>query len=308
MPVITPFIPMDRRKFISYTSTALLSPPICLKSDLIISRSIPSTGEKLPVIGMGTWRTFDTVQFDALTIRKKILSQLAAAGNKLIDSSPMYGRSEATIGDIIYTLQNRSMFFLASKVWTSGQQAGIHQIQDTFRLMKTEKMDLMQVHNLVDVHTQLHTLMDMKARGLIRYIGITHYLPGAYDEMIKLIKNEKLDFVQCNYNIYSREAEKRLIPAAHDAGCAIIINRPFEEGQLFDYVKGKKIPEWIKEMGIHTWAAFFLKYIISNPKVCFTIPATSNPDHLVENIAAGRGYIPMESERLRMIKEFENRK
>lgn len=299
---------MVRREFIKYAGVAMVSPSLCFSSEPVIRRSIPSTGEKLPVIGMGTWRTFNTDQINALNIRKKILSQLASEGNKLIDSSPMYGKSEAVIGDITHSLQNRSMFFLASKVWTSGKQEGINQIQDTFRLIKTEKMDLMQVHNLVDVHTQLQTLKDIKAQGKIRYIGITHYLSGAYEEMIKIIKKEKLDFVQCNYNIYSREAEKRLIPAAHDAGCAIIINRPFEEGQLFDYVKGKKIPEWIKEMGINTWAAFFLKYIISNPNVCFTIPATSNPDHLVENIAAGRGYIPIESERLRMIKEFENRK
>jgi len=297
---------MHRREFVKYSGLAMALPKINVSNDSNITRSIPSTGEKLPVIGIGTWRTFNTAQPDELNIRKKIVSQLEAAGNKLIDSSPMYGRSEAVIGDLTGALQNRPAFFFASKVWTNGKQQGINQIQDTFRLMKTETMDLMQVHNLVDVHTHLKTLKELKSQGKIRYIGITHYLSGAYDEMIRIIKNEKLDFVQCNYNIMSREAENKLIPAAFDAGCAIIINRPFEEGQLFDYVRGKKVPDRIMDMGIPTWSAFFLKYIISNPQLCFTIPATTNPEHLLENIAAGKGYIPTASERKNMVNVFEN--
>ena len=284
----------------------MVLPGIDLGQDPTISRSIPSSGEKLPAIGMGTWRTFDTNRQDELSIRRKIISQLAEAGNRIIDSSPMYGLSEAVIGNTTNSLQNRSSFFLASKVWTTGKQQGIGQIQETFRYMKTETMDLMQVHNLVDVNTHMKTLKDLKSQGKIRYIGITHYLSGAYDEMIRIIKSEKPDFVQCNYNILSREAENKLIPAAFDAGCAIIINRPFEEGRLFEYVKGKKIPDKLKDMGIHTWSAFFLKFILSNPKVCFTIPATSRPDHLLENIAAGKGYLPTESERKNMISIFEN--
>jgi diketogulonate reductase-like aldo/keto reductase len=296
---------MNRRDFIKYAGTTIAVTNIDLVSETNITRSIPTSGEKLPVIGMGTWRTFNTNQPEELNIRKKIVSHLADSGNKLIDSSPMYGRSEALIGDITGTLQNRSEFFLASKVWTTGQQQGKSQIRDTFRFMKTEKMDLMQVHNLVDVDTQLRTLKEMNSQGKIRYIGITHYLYGAYDEMIRIIKKEKPDFVQCNYNILSREAEQKLIPTAFDAGCAIIINRPFEEGHLFDFVKGKKLPEIVRAMGIHTWAAFFLKFIISNPKVCFTIPATSRPDHVLENIAAGKGYLPTESERKIMVSIFE---
>jgi diketogulonate reductase-like aldo/keto reductase len=222
----------------------------------------------------------------------------------VIDSSPMYGSSESVVGDLSAELKIRSSLFLATKVWTSGEQAGIDQMNDSLRKMKTGVIDLMQVHNLLDVKVHLKTLYQWKEQGKIRYIGITHYLPSYYGEMQQLIQKEKPDFVQCCYNIQTTDAEKQLLPAAKDKGIAVLINRPFQEGALFQNVNGKPLPPWAGESGITSWAQFFLKFILANPAVTCVIPGTSNPLHLLENIGAGNGFYPGEKTRKRMSDYF----
>jgi len=270
-------------------------------------RTIPSSGEKIPAIGLGTWRTFDAGNDANKRIQlKEVLTVLTRDGASVIDSSPMYGSSETVVGDLSEALQARPSLYLATKVWTSGKQAGIEQMDASFRKMKTKVMDLMQVHNLVDAKTHLKTLYDWKAQGKVRYIGITHYLPSAFDEMARLIQNEKLDFIQCCYNIRVPDAEKYLLPLAKDKGVAVLINRPFEEGALFNYVEGKSLPSWSKEMQIKSWAQYFLKFILSNHAVTCVIPGTSNPQHLAENIQAGNGHLPDEKTRKRMAEHFRD--
>src|SRR4030095_4332640 len=208
--------------------------------------------------------------------------------------------------DLSESLNNRSSLFLATKVWTSGKQSGIQQMEESFLKMRTKIMDLMQIHNLVDVPTHLKTLYDWKAQGKVRCIGITHYLPSAYDEMARLIKNEKLDFIQCCYNISVTDAEKYLLPLAKEKGVAVLINRPFNEGALLDSVEGKKLPQWTTEFGVKSWAQFLLKYILSNHAVTCVIPGTSNPSHLAENIEAGDGNFPDANQRKKMKDYFDS--
>jgi diketogulonate reductase-like aldo/keto reductase len=213
----------------------------------------------------------------------------------------MYGRSEKVVGDLTSELGLRKNLFLATKVWTRGKQDGIKQMESSFIKMKVSAMDLMQVHNLVDAQTHMGTLREMKSSKKIRYIGLTHYTESAYPELIRLMKSEKPDFVQFNYNIKVREAEKKLLPTARDLGIAVIINRPFEEGALFASVKGKSLPPWAAEYGINSWAQYFLKFIVSNTAVTCTIPGTSKPQHMKDNIQAGYGEIPDENIRKKMI-------
>jgi diketogulonate reductase-like aldo/keto reductase len=277
-----------------------------MNSSDIIVRTIPSSGEKIPAIGMGTWLTFDAgnsvVRRKAL---KEVLHIFSRNGGKLIDSSPMYGSSEQVIGDLATELKIGNHLFLATKVWTNGESEGIDQMNLSLKKMQTTRMDLMQVHNLVDAETHLRTLRKWKEQGKIRYIGITHYLVSAYPELMLLIKKAKPDFVQFNYNIKFREAENELLPFCKDNGIAVINNRPFNEGSLFNHVKGKALPEWVKEYDILNWAQFFLKYIISHPAVTCAIPATSQPGHMQENIKAAYGLLPDTSARRKMAAFFD---
>ena len=270
-------------------------------SDPLEKRAIPSSGEKIPAVGLGTWRVFDvgnsqTRRASLLEVVKTLHSQ----GSSVIDSSPMYGSSETVVGDLSQQLNIRNKLFLATKVWTSGKEDGIEQMNRSFEKMKATKMDLMQVHNLVDVHTHLKTLYKWKEEGKVRYIGITHYLASAYPEMARLIKNEKLDFIQCCYNIETRDAENELLPLAKDKGVAVLINRPFQEGTLFSRVRGRAIPEWSKEYGINNWAQFFLKFILSHAAVTCAIPGTSNASHLAENLGGASGKLPDQKTREKM--------
>jgi diketogulonate reductase-like aldo/keto reductase len=270
-------------------------------------RIIPVSGEKIPVVGLGTWRTFnvDPGGRDAEPL-KRVLSTLVNKSASVIDSSPMYGASETVVGDLSDALKIRNKTFLANKVWTSGKEAGIRQMEASFRKMKTATMDLMQVHNLVDAGIHIKTLREWKDKGKIRYWGITHYMAAAYSEMIRIIKNEKPDFVQFNYNIYRREAETELLPYAKEKGVAVIINRPFEEGELFNRVQHIALPDWVNEYGIKSWAQFFVKFILSHSAVTCTIPGTSKANHLEENLNAGSGPIPDEKARQKMISYFES--
>lgn len=275
------------------------------KRDLIL-RSIPSSGEKLPAIGMGTWLTFDAGNSE--TRRKdlrEVLRIFKENGGKLIDSSPMYGSSEKVAGDLMTDLKIRKELFIATKVWINGEANGVTQMQQSFQKMQTGIIDLMQVHNLVDAAIHLPTLRKWKAEGKIRYIGITHYLVSAYPELMEIIKKEKPDFVQFNYNMSVRDAETRLLPFCRDNGIAVINNRPFNGGDLFNKTKGKALPDWAKENDIQNWAQFFLKYIIAHPAVTCAIPATSKPAHMKENIGAAYGQLPDTSLRRKMVDFFE---
>ncbi len=276
-----------------------------LIDDKMMTRIIPSTGEELPVVGIGTWQTFDVGSSEnERNILKEVLTLMKEKGGKIIDSSPMYGSSEKVVGDLTAELEIQDSFFYATKVWISGKENGINQMNDSFTKMKREKMDLMQIHNLVDWETHLNTLREWKEKGKIRYIGITHYTESSYKDLEDIMKKEKPDFVQFNYSIDSREAEKRLFPAAKDLGIAVLINRPYGGGNLFSRVKGKELPEWAKDYDINSWGQFFLKFILSNDAVTCVIPGTSRPKHLVDNMMAGYGLLPDKTAREKMASYF----
>lgn len=258
----------------------------------MLTRPIPSSKEKLPVVGIGTWQTFDVSGTSAHDELVQALKAVHKAGGKLIDSSPMYGRSEEVVGDLTAESGIQNQFFYATKVWTRGREAGIQQMEESMRKMKRQSMDLMQIHNLVDWKTHLETLKTWKAAGKIRYIGITHYTDSMHGELIDILSKFPIDFVQFNYSILSRNAEKKLLPVAQDKGVATIINQPFAEGRLFSLVKGKALPDWAKANDINTWAQFFLKFIISHPAVTCVIPGTSDPKHAADNMLAGYGRLP----------------
>ncbi len=268
------------------------------------TRVIPSSGEALPVIGMGTWQTFDVGDDeDARAPLREVLRRFVAAGGRLVDSSPMYGRAESVVGALASELDTK--LFLATKVWTQGKQAGIDQMKRSMARLRTERLDLMQVHNLLDVQTHLPVLKAWKAEGTFRYIGITHYQLSAFDELERLMRTEALDFVQLPYSVGVREAEKRLLSAAADTGTAVLVMRPFEEGSLFRRVRGQPLPGWAAEIGCTSWAQVFLKWILGHPAVTCPLPATSNPDHLTDNVAAGRGPFPDAELRDRIVAAVE---
>lgn len=272
----------------------------------MILRQIPSTGETIPVIGLGTWQSFDVASNSDLKPLKAVLSIMNGAEAKLIDSSPMYGQSEEVIGLLTENDAGNS-FFYATKIWTRGKEEGIRQMENSFNKMKRSVIDLMQIHNLVDWEIHLATLQKWKEEGKVRYIGITHYMDYMHREMADIIQSQKIDFVQFNYSIANRHAEEFLLQTAADNGVATLINRPFGEGNLFNMVKDKKLPEWAAEYKIETWSQFFLKYIISHPAVTCVIPATSNPKHAEKNFKAGLEPLPDEATRKKMIalvKEF----
>jgi diketogulonate reductase-like aldo/keto reductase len=267
----------------------------------IIRRRIPGAAEALPVIGLGTWQTFDVGDDPAARVGlKQVLSEFARFGGSVIDSSPMYGSSESVAGDLTGELNLRAKFFIATKVWTNGREAGIRQVEESLRRLRSQRVDLMQVHNLTDWRVHLQTLQQWKELGRIRYIGVTHYTASAYDELARVMSSADLDFVQFNYSIAEREAERRLLPLAAEKELAVLINRPFAEGALFKRVRGKTLPAWAKEIGCATWAQFFLKFIVSHPGVTCAIPATSKVAHLVENMQAGMEPLPDGALRERM--------
>jgi diketogulonate reductase-like aldo/keto reductase len=266
----------------------------------MIVRQIPSTKETIPVVGLGTWQSFDADPSSDLEPLKKVLSSLSAAGGKLIDSSPMYGQSEEVIGLLTEDDVNNS-FFYATKVWTRGKDDGIRQMENSFQKMKRSVIDLMQIHNLVDWKIHFATLQKWKEEGKVRYIGITHYMDYMHRQLADIIRSEKIDFVQFNYSIANRHGEEFLLKTAADNGVAVLINRPFGEGNLFNMVKGKTLPQWSSEYGIESWSQFFLKFIISHPAVTCVIPATSSPKHAEDNMKAGLEPLPGEAIRKKMI-------
>lgn len=277
----------------------------------MISRPIPKSGEMLPVIGLGTWQTFD-VGNDAAALERltAVLRLLFDGGGKAIDSSPMYGRAEAVVGKLLAKMHDkmhdRDRAFLATKVWTSGREAGIAQMRRSAELLKTRVIDLMQIHNLVDWRTQLATLRSMKEAGQVRYIGITHYVPSAFGDLAAIIEREEIDFVQLPYSIDVRDAEKRLLPLAAECRVAVMVNRLFGGGGLFRNVRGKALPPWAAEVGCASWAQFFLKYIVAHPAVTCVIPATAEPAHMSDDLKAGYGPIPDAAARRRMAEFWDS--
>lgn len=270
-----------------------------------IKRPIPKSGDLLPVVGIGTYDTFDVgAKAPERTELKQVLQEFAALGGTVIDSSPMYGEAERVVGDLTAELGNRDKFFFATKVWINGQQAGVRQMEQSFKLMRTARMDLMQIHNLLDLKVHTQTLQNWKASGKIRHMGITHYTASAHTELEKLIKTNAYDTVQFNYSLTEREAEARLLPACRDAGVAVIINRPFAQANLFSRVRGKPLPPWCADFDCGSWAQFFLKYLLGHPAVTCVIPGTRRVAHLRDNMAAGTGRLPDEAQRRRMVEYF----
>ncbi len=272
------------------------------ESSTMLTRAIPSSGEKLPVIGLGTWQTFDVdLTSDTRRQLEDVLSLFVKLGGRVIDSSPMYGHAEDVIGDLTATLGIREKLFLATKVWTRGKENGIRSMERSMVRLRTKRIDLMQVHNLLDVYTHLETLREWKEQGRIRYIGITHYESGAFGEVEKIMRNEKLDFVQINYSLMERDAEERVLPLAQERGIAVVVNRPFGGGDLFSRVRSKPLPEWAAEFECRSWAQFFLKWIVGHPAVTCAIPATDKPRHLEDNMQGGIGRLPDAKMRERMV-------
>jgi len=269
------------------------------ESQPLITRKIPSSDEMLPAVGLGTWQTFD-VPPDQHGPLAEVLKEFAALGGKLIDSSPMYGASEKTAGDLMDRLSLKKSLFVATKVWTSGKEAGIRQMEESMKKLGTPVIDLMQVHNLVDVKTHLDTLNAWKHEGIIRYLGVTHYHEGSHDAVMKVMESESLDFLQINYSLAEREAEEKLLPMAKDRGVAVIVNRPFAGGNVFARLREKPLPDFAGEIGCTSWAQLMLKFIISHPAITCAIPATSKVKHLRDNMGACRGPLPDEAMRKRI--------
>ena len=272
----------------------------------MLKRPIPRSGELLSAVGVGTWQTFDVgAKAPERAELKDVLRLLVEAGGSVVDSSPMYGKAEGVAGDLAADLGLREKLFFATKVWTSGRESGIRQMEDSFRLMRTQRMDLMQVHNLLDLAVHSKTLREWKAAGRIRYIGITHYHDGAHAELENIVRTRTWDFVQFNYSMAEPEAEARLLPACADSGTAVIVNRPFSQGSLFPKVKGKDLPAWAAEFDCTSWAQFFLKYLLSHPAVTCVIPGTRRVAHLKDNVQAGMGRLPDAAMRRRMAQYLE---
>jgi diketogulonate reductase-like aldo/keto reductase len=291
-----------RRRALLAALAAAPAARLALAQDRIMTKPIPSTGERLPVIGVGTWQTFD-VGADAAA-RGQLREVLKLLNRNVVDSSPMYGTSESVAGDLIAELGIRDRLFMATKVWTHGRDEGIKQMETSFKRLRVQRMDLMQVHNLADVATHTETLQEWKQKKRIRYIGITHYTSSAYGEVERWLKTRQYDFLQINYSLGERESENRLLPLAQELKVAVIANRPFAEGALFRRVKGRQLPIWAGELGISSWAQYFLKWIVSHPAVTCAIPGTGNPKHMADNLGAGVGNLPNVEQRKQMAEYF----
>ena len=300
----------DRRyflKFVAMVAGICWFPPVSLRAagGTLIRKRIPSTGELVPVIGMGTSRTFDVPDdSEAITSRGDVLELFFRHGGTLIDSSPMYGSAEQVIGQLLQSVKRQNTLFAATKVWTHGKESGIQQMERSRQLWGIDRFDLMQIHNLRDWQVHLETLKEMKRQGRIRYLGITTSHGRSHAELESVLQQHPFDFVQLSYNIENREAERVLLPLALERGVAVIVNRPFARGSLFHKTKGKPLPSWVQEIGCQSWGQFFLKYAVSHPAVTCAIPATSKTSHMLDNMAAGYGLLPDRAMRLRMEAHF----
>jgi aryl-alcohol dehydrogenase-like predicted oxidoreductase len=271
------------------------------------TRPIPRTGERIPAIGLGTWQAFDVPGDGPERVAaKETLRTLAELGGTVVDSSPMYGAAEHVVGALSAELALAGKLFVATKVWTSGREAGIRQMEASFRKLGVARLDLMQVHNLVDTDTHLATLAGWKKEGRVRYLGVTHYTASGHAGLEAAIRAHRPDFVQLNYSLAEREAERRLLPLAQGEGVAVLVNRPLGQGRMFAGVKGKPLPEWAQEIDCASWAQVFLKFILSHPAVTCVIPGTRNGGHLADNLGAARGRLPDAALRARMAAYFDS--
>lgn len=281
--------------------------PVLAQSQRIMTRKIPSTGEEIPAIGLGTWQVFDAGNDAAARAPlREVIAGFQKAGGKMIDSSPMYGSAESVAGDLVAELALRDRLFVATKVWTRGREDGIAQMETSFRRLKVKQMDLMQVHNLLDVDVHTKTLRAWKDQKKVRYIGITHYTASAYDDVEKWLNREKYDFLQINYSLAERTSEKKVLEICRSKNIAVIANRPFAEGAMFRRVRGKPLPPWAAELGVASWAQYFLKWIVGHPAVTCAIPGTGKPEHIADNVAAGFGSLPDGRMRKRMAEYFDS--
>lgn len=302
-----------RRQFVQYpaalgalASCGPLMSRLAFAAQPLLQRKIPATGELLPVIGLGTSQTFnvDPESADMAPLRE-VLAAFVAGGAKVIDTAPSYGRAEGVSGELVAQAAARDKVFLATKVSSTGREAGMRQIEASFKALRTDTIDLIQVHNLQDTRTQLALLRELKAQGRIRYIGVTHYVESAHDELLAVLKQEPVDFVQINYSIGARNAERKLLPYCADKGIATLINRTFEAGRLFAKVKGRAVPEWASaELDASSWAQLMLKFVLANPAVTAVIPATSQPRYVLDNLLAGQGRLPNAEQLKRIAAEF----
>jgi aryl-alcohol dehydrogenase-like predicted oxidoreductase len=306
---------MNRRQSLTTIPVlaTMISPPKSLNAPpaMVLRRAIPSSGERIPAIGLGTWQTFDVGASAAERAPLlEVLREFAALGGRVIDSSPMYGRSEEVAGELMRAIGAPDNMFVATKVWTRGESAGIGQMRASMEKLATaaakptKPIDLMQVHNLVDVDTHLATLTAWKREGRIRYVGITHYTESAYGDVAALIEKQKpgvIDFLQINYSVAERNAEQRLLPLAAKRGIAVIVNRPFAGGELLRRLRDVPLPGVAKEIGATSWAQLLLKYVLSHPAVTCAIPATSKVTHLRDNMASMSGELPTEKQRAQIV-------
>ena len=285
---------------------AVSSPFSFAGEEKMLTRPIPGSGEELPVIGLGTYIVFDVASdAESISSRRELVDLLTGKGGTLLDSSPMYNRAEGVVGDIIEASGNRDQLFLATKVWTSGEASGERQMQRSIELMNADVMDLMQVHNLRGTDAHLATIRDWQAKGRIRYNGVTHYQAGALGELESVMKKHKPDFIQINYSLIERQADKRVLPLASDLGIAVLINRPFVAGRLFRAVGNRELPDWAREFA-DSWGQLFLKYIVGHPAVTCVIPATSKPHHMIDNLGAGFGPLPDAAARRQIAGYFDD--
>src|SRR6266513_5909430 len=286
---------------------ALLMPQGSSAANGPLARRIPKPGEAIPAVGLGTWQVFDVASAAKEKAQaEETLKAFVELGGRVIDSSPMYGSSESVTGELAAALGVGSKLFVATKVWTSGRQAGTRQMEESMRKLRVERLDLMQVHNLVDASTHLATLREWKNAGRVRYLGVTHYHAGAHADLEKIIRPGDVDFVQVNYSLAEPEADRRLLAVAANSRTAVIVNRPFAEGAMFRRVKDKPVPDWAKEIGCEIWAQFLLKWILGHPFVTCAIPGTRNPKHVADNLGAASGPLPDEAMRRRMSVYFES--
>jgi aryl-alcohol dehydrogenase-like predicted oxidoreductase len=267
----------------------------------VIRRVIPSSGQALAVVGLGSWQTVSPSLRSAAT---NVMERFVDLGGEVVDTSPMYGSAEKVLGEINTSLNISERLFMATKVWTNGSAQGRQQIERSYRLLGKTPLDLIQVHNLRDWKTHLPYLNELKQKGVLKYVGVTHYVDSTHDQLERVIASHPVDFLQVNYNIADRNAERRLLPSAADLGVAVIVNRPFGEGSLFRRVGRSKIPGWAQEIGCSSWAQIFLKFILANPAVTCVIPATTKVNHLEDNMEAGTGALPDQQLRDRMLKAF----
>lgn len=290
----------DRRRFLQTTASAALMGAAwpawaATPGQAMLKRPIPSSGESLSVVGLGTADTFNVSPGDAAAMAPlaQVLETLMKAGGSLIDTAPSYGQAEAVTGALLAREGGlRKRVFLATKISTRGHESAMRQVRESQQALRSDKLDLIQVHNLIDTRNQLALLRDLKQQGVTRYIGITHYTDHAHDDLTELVEKEKPDFLQVNLSIASRSAEKRLLPACQANGVAVLINRPFEDGALFRQVKGVALPKLAAEIDCTSWAQIFLKFIIGHPAVTAVIPATSKPANMADNARAGFGRQP----------------